>query len=413
MSAADRARTVLVANPSADLYGSDRMMLEGVRGLVELGWRVVVTSSDDGPLIPLLRAAGADVRFLDAPVIRKSALRPRGLVRLLRDVVAHGPRMRRLIADVDADVVLVNTVTIPFWILAARRAGVPSVVHVHEAESTLPAAARAILTRPLRWASGVIFNSQTSRRVAGSAWLERRDRARVVPNGVAGPSAPTPARIRLDAPLRIVYVGRLSPRKGVDLVVDAVARLQGLGLAAELEIVGDVFPGYEWYEQSLRDRVAELAIGERVRFAGFQRSVWDRLSAADVAVVPSRGAESFGNVLIEAALCARPVVAADHTGLREASADLASAVLVATDDVDALAAGLRRVHDEWDALREGAWGDAERVRLRHSPDRYHRALSAALLERLGEETGSAAAPAHAPSPQAGSRRPRLTEELTP
>ncbi len=132
----------------------------------------------------------------------------------------------------------------------------------------------------------MIFNSQTSRRVAGSAWLERRDRARVVPNGVAGPSAPTPARIRLDAPLRIVYVGRLSPRKGVDLVVDAVARLQGLGLAAELEIVGDVFPGYEWYEQSLRDRVSELAIGERVRFAGFQRSVWDRLSAADVAVLP-------------------------------------------------------------------------------------------------------------------------------
>jgi hypothetical protein len=67
------------------------MMLEGVRGLVELGWHVVVTSSDDGPLIPLLRAAGADVVFLDAPVIRKSALRPGDSC----DSSARSPRRRR------------------------------------------------------------------------------------------------------------------------------------------------------------------------------------------------------------------------------------------------------------------------------------------------------------------------------
>ena len=163
MVSAARGRTVLIANPSADLYGSDRMMLEGVRGLVELGWHVVVTSSDDGPLIPLLRAAGADVVFLDAPVIRKSALRPGGLVRLIREIATQTPRMRRLVADLEADVVMVNTVTIPFWLRAARRAGAASVVHVHEAESTLSAPARALLTRPLRWASGVVFNSQTSR----------------------------------------------------------------------------------------------------------------------------------------------------------------------------------------------------------------------------------------------------------
>ena len=245
MVSAARCRTVLIANPSADLYGSDRMMLEGVRGLVELGWHVVVTSSDDGPLIPLLRAAGAEVVFLEAPVIRKSALRPGGLVRLVREIAVQTPRMRRLVADLEADVVMVNTVTIPFWLRAARRAGAASVVHVHEAESTLSAPARALLTRPLRWASGVVFNSQTSRRVSGSAWLERRDRARVVLNGIAGPDRPSPARIHLDGPLRVVYVGRLSPRKGVDLASDAIDRLRSAGIDAELDIVGDVFRGYE------------------------------------------------------------------------------------------------------------------------------------------------------------------------
>lgn len=384
MASTAHGRTVLIANPSADLYGSDRMMLEGVRGLVELGWHVVVTSSDDGPLIPLLRAAGADVVFLDAPVIRKSALRPGGLVRLIREIATQTPRMRRLVAELEADVVMVNTVTIPFWLRAARRAGAASVVHVHEAESTLSAPARALLTRPLRWASGVVFNSQTSRRVSGSAWLERRDRARVVLNGIAGPDRPSPARIHLDGPLRVVYVGRLSPRKGVDLAIDAIDRLRSAGIDAELDIVGDVFRGYEWYERQLREQISRLALEDRVRIVGFQRMVWDIVSAADVAVVPSRGDESFGNVLIEALMCARPVVAADHSGLREASGGLEAAVLVPTDSADGLARGLTGVRDDWAAMRDRAWRDAETVRRRHSPDAYHRALSDALAERIGD-----------------------------
>lgn len=391
MVSAARGRTVLIANPSADLYGSDRMMLEGVRGLVELGWHVVVTSSDDGPLIPLLRAAGADVVFLAAPVIRKSALRPGGLIRLLREIAVQTPRMRRLVADLDADVVMVNTVTIPFWLRAARRAGAASVVHVHEAESALSAPARTILTRPLRWANGVVFNSQTSRRVSGSAWLERRDRARVVLNGITGPDRPSPARIHLDGPVRVVYVGRLSPRKGVDLAIDAIDRLRAAGIDAELDIVGDVFRGYEWYERQLREQISRLGLEDRVRIVGFQRTVWNIVSAADVAVVPSRGDESFGNVLIEALMCARPVVAADHSGLREASGGLEAAVLVPTDDVEALASGLARVRDDWSAMRERAWRDAERVRLRHSPDTYHRALSDALAERIGDPDARSAA----------------------
>jgi hypothetical protein len=105
----------------------------------------------------------------------------------------------------------------------------------------------------------------------------------------------------------------------VDLAIDAIDRLRSAGIDAELDIVGDVFRGYEWYERQLREQISRLALEDRVRIVGFQRMVWDIVSAADVAVVPSRGDESFGNVLIEALMCARPVVAADHSGLREAS----------------------------------------------------------------------------------------------
>lgn len=391
MSPDDRVhapRTVLVANPSADLYGSDRMLLEAVRGLVGMGWRAVVTCSVDGPLVAEMRDAGAEVRVMPAPVVRKNMLSPRGFFALVRDVVSQLPHMRRLVKEVQPDVVLANTVTIPFWSIAARTCGRPVVVYVHEAEAALPRPARALLTAPLRLATGVVFNSQTSRQVSGSRWLENHGRVRVVANGVQGPADITPARESIDGPFRIVYVGRLSPRKGVDLVVSAAARLRDEGIEPQVDLVGAVFPGYEWYESELKEQVERLGLTSHVRFAGFEDVVWEHFAHADVAVVPSRLDESFGNVLIEALLSERPVVAADHSGLREAARGFDAAVLVTADDADALAGGLRGVHDLWAHYRQSSGSDRARAQRRYGTATFHTRLSAALEERARPRRGS-------------------------
>lgn len=376
------AGTVLVANPSADLYGSDRMLLEAVRGFVRLGWRTVVTCSVDGPLVEALRDAGARVHIQPSPVVRKSILTPHGLIGFVRDIVTQTPRMRRLVKEVGPDVLFANTVTIPFWSIVARISRRPIVVYVHEAEAGLSRLSRLLLTAPLRLANGVVFNSETSRRVSGSPWLENHDRVRVVPNGVTGPGTPSPARTTVDGPFRIVYVGRLSPRKGVDLVLDAVAELRESGVEASATIVGDVFPGYEWYEAELRKRALEAGLSSQIDFAGFHSVVWDHFSAADVAVVPSRLDESFGNVLIEALLSGRPVVAADQSGLREAATGFESVVLVRPDDASALAGGIRRVRAAWPRYRDRAGADADRARVLYSTDQFQTRLSDALSERI-------------------------------
>lgn len=376
-----RRGTVLIANPSADLYGSDRMALEAVRGLVTLGWRTVVTCSIDGPLVPQLRAAGADVVILPVPVLRKSILSARGMLALLGEVVIGLPRMRRLMRDVEPDVMLANTVTLPFWTLAARSRREPVVVYVHEAEAALSGPSRALLTAPLRLANGVIFNSETSRRVSGWSGLERRGHGRVIHNGVSGPPEVRPAREDLDGVFRIVYVGRLSPRKGVDLVLTAAARLRDLGIEPRVRLVGSVYPGYEWYETQLHELVQQLGLDHAVQFAGFQEVVWDEFAAADVAVVPSRLDESFGNVVIEALLSERPVVVADHSGLAEAASGFTAALRVVPDDADALATGLREVHEQWATYRLAARSDAVRARRIHGVGNFHAHLSEVLEER--------------------------------
>lgn len=376
---------MVVAHPSPDLYGSDRVLLETLSSFAASGQRVVLTLPESGPLVSEAVERGVDVQIRRSPILRKSALTLGGAVTLLRETIqAWGPSAR-LLRESSARTLLVNTVTIPLWLLVGKRTGVRVVCHVHEAEANQPAIVRRVLYAPLILADRVIVNSNFTLSVVISAWRSLKGRTSVVYNGVQGPAEVAPARREIDSPLKVVFVGRLSPRKGADLLLDAVALLRDRGIDVEAEMVGDVFPGYEWYETELRDRSAELGLSDRISFAGFQSSVWPALARADVAVVPSRSDESFGNVVIEAALSGRPVVVADHSGLREASSGLEAAIRIRPDDPAALADGLARVMDEWPIFRQAAMRDAQFAQEQYSPVTYQRRMADAMTEPASAE----------------------------
>src|SRR5689334_15776575 len=94
-----RPRTVLVANPSADVYGADLQMLESVSAARETGWRVVVAVPSDGPLVRRLLARGAEVRFVRYPVLCRAAATPTGLPRLGLAAGRSVPGIREVIRE--------------------------------------------------------------------------------------------------------------------------------------------------------------------------------------------------------------------------------------------------------------------------------------------------------------------------
>ncbi|WP_103062128.1 glycosyltransferase family 4 protein [Actinomyces qiguomingii] len=343
----DGSPLVLVAHPSPDLYGSDWQLVETITGLIESGYRVNVALPADGPLVSVLAGVGARVAVVPFTVLRKALLTPRGLADLAARAPGELSRLRGLIKACGADALLANTVTIPWWPLAGRAAGVPVLCHVHEAEDTQHLVIRAGLNAPLLASTRIVANSEAARRALLSAQPLLAGRTRVVHNGVAGPSQPlTPLRERTaDAPLRIAMVGRLSPRKGVDVLLEAVALLRGRGVEASLEVAGSIFPGYEWYEAQLRERAAAPDLVGHVDFLGYVHPTWPVLERADVVVVPSRQ-EPFGNTAVEAMHAARPLIASGVQGLKEVVDDSVTGLLVPPDDPQALAAALDRLAAE-------------------------------------------------------------------
>ncbi len=370
--------TVLVAHPGAELYGSDRMMLESVSAMVEVGWDVVVTLPVRGPLAAAVRARGGRVVQAPTPVLRKSALRPRGMVSLAAETARSIPGAVGMLRSVRPDAVYVSTVTIPLWIPVARAMGVPVVAHVHEAEQSAPALVRRALASPLLLANGVVVNSRFSRDVMAGSLPSLGRRCEVLYNGVEGPEHPTAAREVVDSAVRLLYVGRLSPRKGIDVAVEALADLVDSGTDAHLDLLGAVFEGYEWFERDLVELAQRRGVLDRLTFLGFQPDVWGHAAAADILLVPSRFDEPFGNTAVEAVLAARPAIVSDTSGLREAVDGYLSAQTVKPGSATAIAEAVRHVVANWSTYRGWAVKDAVIAADRHAPWRYRDQVAAAV-----------------------------------
>lgn len=375
-----RSATILVAHPGAELFGSDRMLLESVRGLVESGSRVVVAVPGEGPLIDELSRSGAEVWITPMFVLRKSLMAPRKwpllIVSALRGLIASW----RLLGEVAPDAVYVSTIIVPQWPLLARLRGKRSVSHVHEAEAAGSRILSALLYLPHLASQRTLVNSLFCRAAVRRALPVLVRRCHVVLNGVEAPVDPTPPRDDLDGRIRVLYLGRLSPRKGPDLVIEAASRLRSAGRDVSVTLVGAVFAGYEWFEQQLRDQASRT--GVQVDFAGFREDVWPFLDQSDVLVVPSRLDESFGNTAVEGILALRPVIASDSSGLREAVGDCSTARLVRVDDADAISGALQEMIDDWDRLVRDASGNRSELLRRHAPATYRAAVAREVLGGL-------------------------------
>lgn len=110
------------------------------------------------------------------------------------------------------------------------------------------------------------------------------------------------------------HFSRLAPWKGQHVLVDALTRLPQEMIVL---FVGDALFGEDDYVRTLHQQIEQLGLGDRIHFLGFQSDVPTIMSACDLVAHTSTAPEPFGRVIVEAMLCARPVVAAAAGGAVE------------------------------------------------------------------------------------------------
>jgi glycosyltransferase involved in cell wall biosynthesis len=203
------------------------------------------------------------------------------------------------------------------------------------------------------WRTRLIFERLTRRAVAISPAVAECLAAGGVPRARIAviASAVDPARVRptvdralLRAALGaaaddlvILTLSALVPRKGIDVLLDALAQLAAQDIRPQVWIAGE---GPQ--RADLERQAAALGVAGAVRFLGRRADVGDLFAACDVFALPAHR-EGLGVAALEAMAAGRPVVASAVGGLGEAVVDGRTGLLVAPGDVTALTAALGRV----------------------------------------------------------------------
>jgi len=109
----------------------------------------------------------------------------------------------------------------------------------------------------------------------------------------------------------VLYLGRINWKKGIDLLIEAVASIPGV----QLVVAGNDEEGYLDY---LKETASRMGVRDRVDFIGEVkgREKWKLLSEAAILVLPSLS-ENFGNVALEAMLVGTPVVVTEGVGISD------------------------------------------------------------------------------------------------
>jgi len=330
-------------------YGGPIRSVHGLcKALAAQGVSVdVATTTVDGPAtleVPVDRPVeldGVKVRYFHSPFLRRLYWSP-GLAGFVRDHLA------------EYDLVHLHSIYLWPTGFAARAARSRRLPYVLSPRGML---VDELIRRRNRWLKTAWINFFERRNLREAAMvhftseMEAADAARlgvewrahcIVPNGVDVESDPPPARN--PAPLQnpfggepyVIFLGRLTWKKGLDRLIAAITQVAG----ARLLLVGNDEDGYA---QTLGKLIAREGVAERVKFAGPVTGAAkdELLRRAALLVLPSYS-ENFGNVVLEAMSEGCPVVVTREVGAAPI-VEQSGAGLVADGEPSVLAAAIQRL----------------------------------------------------------------------
>ncbi len=173
---------------------------------------------------------------------------------------------------------------------------------------------RRLLGWSYRTASTLLAVSEESADDASQFYGIDRQRWTIVPSPIdvakirRQASEPPPQSFRRYAGLQIAMVGRLSPEKNHQMILDLMAQMKRDQIAGHLHLVGDGV-----LRKELETAAKSIGVADRCTFYGVLNNPHSIVAACDVLVLPSRY-EGFPNVIMESMACRTPVIASNTAG---------------------------------------------------------------------------------------------------
>lgn len=338
--------TLLQVVPELDTGGAEQTTIDVARAVIEAGGRALVATRG-GRMAARLVSDGA--RLAQMPVHAKNPL----------TMMGNAARLVELIRRERVTLVHARSRAPAFSALwAAHVTGTPFVTTYHAIYSVGGPVKRwynAVMAR----GDMVIANSEYTREHVLAEHAVDPGRVVTIHRGVDldrfNPAWVTPDRIQAlreawDAPddptlTTFLLAGRMSRKKGHEVIVEAAARLKAMGREDfRILFVGDD-QGRTGYSAEIGRKIAEAGLEEQVRIVGHCDDMPAAYLLADVALTPTTLPEAFGRTAVEPQAVGRPVIASREGAMTETVVDGVTGWLATPGDVEAWAVALRRAMD--------------------------------------------------------------------
>ncbi len=334
-------RVLTVANHLGAWGGMERSQLTMCRALAQRGHRIDLVYATPGDLLDDWQEVADTITTVPGTLPRT-----RAPFTTSYRVLDAAQEIRHLQPDV---VYVYRYLDLPFASAVGRLTRAPVVLRLcHPPPPRLPFVIRRSLPN-VALTLAVSFDTALRWRGTAAARRQRggrahRNRHGVLPSVVRPRPGGPPGRRSASDPddFMVLYAGRISPEKGLDVLMEAARLLSTRLPHAHLVLAGGPTVGTD-PDESAR-YLAELRARSgpsEARWLGRDRDIVPLIAAADVAVAPSVGDEPFSRSVIESLACGVPVVASRTGGNPEILVDWLARFLVPPKDPGALVGAIR------------------------------------------------------------------------
>lgn len=372
-------KNILYFHQSADLYGSDKVLLSLVSTIDKTQFRPIILLPRHGELCQALEEAEIEHYVVPLVIVGRKLFTPMGILRLPFIAWQSLRAVKKVLRGQHIHLVHSNTLAVLSGAIWARLHRVPHVWHVHEIIVN-PKLVRKAYAWLLNWfADCIVCVSQATKENLLLDKPALSSKIQVVWNGMVRDSDVNDDEVRQyrssvgiqDDEIFIVLVGRINRWKGQRELVKAAEILWQQGIRnLRFAIVGSVVPGQEYFLNSLHQAVDASPAKHCFVLQSYTRNIWSVWDACDIAVIPSTEPEPFGMVALEAMAAAKPIIAANHGGLAEIVAPGETGLLVPPGDTVALADALSRLAGDKKIRQQMGTAGLRRYRKEFVLDRY-------------------------------------------
>ncbi|MGG5341710.1 glycosyltransferase family 4 protein [Enterococcus sp. AZ192] len=315
-------KSILFIHSSAELYGSDRSLLNMIKHLDKKKYSCFVVLPTDGKLREELeKIEGCSVSIYSYAVLRRKNLSFFGMLSYLKHTISSLYFFMKYINKSKIDIVYTNTSVVFSGAITAKLKRKKSIWHIREIISN-PVERKIISTIVNLFSDKIICNSNATLNS-----ITDKKKGTVIHNVIDTDNIQIPS-LKTSNKITIGMAGRINRWKGQKLFIDAANQILVDYPDVKFVIAGDTFSGEEYIKEELLEYVRKINRTEQILFLGLVNNMNDFYGSIDIFVLPSIKPEPFGLVILEAMARKIPVIATKHGGPLEIIQDDENGFLV-------------------------------------------------------------------------------------